>query len=344
MEEKINFGIIGCSRISESSTIPAILESPYANLVNVGSRTISKAKDFSEKFGCRKFGTYDDVLDDEEVDAVYISVPVGLHEKWTILAAKAGKHILCEKSSTDSYESAKRMISISRKNNVRLMEGFMFRFHPSHHKVLEIIKEKKLGELYFFQSWYGFPPISKEDIRYKQELGGGILNDAGCYPICASRIIFGKEPEYVICNLRIDKENQVDEKASIFLIFDDGNVAQMNVGYGLFYQSVYRIWGTEGSLSLSRAYNIPKNMSPTITISTKEKIFDKQITPVNHFKLMLDEFCKEILKIGNNLFDFEKDLLNQAKIMEAARISHKKKCMIKIADLEEITSDVNHEI
>jgi len=115
MKRKIRFGIIGCSRIADSSTIPAILESQYAEIEFIGSRTTTKAKKFAKKFGCKKFGDYKDVLNDDRVDAVYISVPVGLHEKWSIHAAKAGKHILCEKSSTNSYESAKRMVSESKK-------------------------------------------------------------------------------------------------------------------------------------------------------------------------------------------------------------------------------------
>ena len=139
MKRKTRFGIIGCSRISDLSTIPAILESQYAELEFIGSRTTAKAKKFAKKFDCKKYGTYEEALKDNQVDAVYISVPVGLHEKWSILAARAGKHILCEKSSTDSYESAKKMVSESKKNNVRIMEGFMFRF-PIHSKSIKFGK------------------------------------------------------------------------------------------------------------------------------------------------------------------------------------------------------------
>ena len=118
MKKKIRFGIIGCSQIANSSTIPAILESRFAELEFVGSRTNSKAKKFARKFDCEKYGTYEDVLNDNQVDAVYISVPIGLHEKWSILAAKAGKHILCEKSISDSFKSAKKMVSESKKYNI----------------------------------------------------------------------------------------------------------------------------------------------------------------------------------------------------------------------------------
>ena len=143
MKKKIRFGIIGCSRIAESSTIPAILESKFAEIEIIGSRTGAKAKKIAKKFDCKKYGNYDDVLKDSNVDAVYISTPVGLHEKWAIRAAKHGKHILCEKSATSSFSSAKKIISEAKKNRVRIMEGFMFRFHPSIEKVREIIDKKK---------------------------------------------------------------------------------------------------------------------------------------------------------------------------------------------------------
>ncbi|EPA05302.1 Gfo/Idh/MocA family protein [Candidatus Nitrosarchaeum limnium] len=332
MKRKIRFGIIGCSRISDSSTIPAIIESQYAELEFIGSRTTAKAKRFAKKFDCKKYGTYEEVLKDNQVDAVYISVPIGLHEKWSIRAARAGKHILCEKSSTSSYESAKKMVSESKKNNVRIMEGFMFRFHPSILKISYLVNKKTIGKIFSFQSRYGFPSISKKDIRYQKKLGGGILNDAGCYPICASRILFNEEPKSIYCNLITDKKYKIDEFANILLIFKDGKVAEMNVGYGLFYQSIYEIWGSKGMISLSRAYNIPPNMSASLKINT-EKIMEIKIKPENHFKLMIDSFSKEIQGQRKHSFNFERDLLNQARIMEAGRRSSQQKRMINISEI-----------
>ncbi len=332
MKRKIKFGIIGCSRIADSSTIPAILESKYAELEFIGSRTTVKAKKFAKKFDCKKYGNYEELLDDSEVDAVYISVPIGLHEKWSIRAARAGKHILCEKSSTNSYESAKRMVLESKKNNVRMMEGFMFRFHPSIQKVSDFINNKTIGKIFSFQSRYGFPSISKKDIRYQKKLGGGILNDAGCYPICASRILFNEEPKSVYCNLISNKKYGIDEFANILLTFKDGKIAEINVGYGLFYQSIYEIWSSKGMLSLSRAYNIPADMSASLKINT-EKVIDMNLKPVNHFKLMIDNFSKEIQRVGTSNFNFEEDLLKQARIMEAARKSNRENRRINISQI-----------
>lgn len=334
MQKKIRFGIIGCSRIAENSTVPALMISQYAELVHVGSRVNEKAERFASKFNCKKYGTYQDVLSDKDVDAVYISTPVGLHEEWTINAAKAGKHIICEKSSTVSYSSAKIMVETAKQNNVRLMEGFMFRFHPSHKRVLETINNGTLGKIFSFHGMYGFQAVPKTDIRYKKELGGGILNDAVCYPICASRIVFHNEPIGVSCYLQMDKQTGIDERAIVTLSYGQEQFAQMIVGYGLFYQSLYSIWGTEGFLKLSRSYNIPPDMPASLTINSTKENKELTIKPQNHFLLMVDGFCKEILGMESATFDFESDLLKQARVMQAARMANTKNRFVEISEIK----------
>ena len=334
MSDKSRIGIIGCSTIANGSTIPAILKSDNCKLAFVGSRSYDKAKKIAQEFGCEKYGSYEDVLDDSNVDAVYISTPVGTHEEWVIKSAQAGKHVLCEKSSTISFDAAKKMIRSCKENNVRLMEGFMFRFHPSHRKVKEIINNGIIGNLFSFSSRYGFPPVSKDNIRYDKSLGGGILNDAGCYPINASRMLFGSEPEGILCSLIMDREKQVDTKATIFMDFNNGRYSQSAVGYDLFYQSTYSLWGSNGSLSLTRAYNVPPDMHVTLDVianNFQEKI---SIDTADHFKIMINSFCDEIHNPNSLQYNFEEDLLNQARVMEAARISNKEKRYVRIDEVK----------
>ena len=333
MHTKIRFGIIGCSRIAEGSTIPAIKNSELADVIAIGSRSMEKGKQFAKKFNCQYYGSYDDILKRKEVDAVYISLPVGLHEEWVIKAAEAGKHILCEKSSTTSFESACKMVSACRQNKVRIMESFMFRFHPQHKKVIELIRDGILGKIFLFNGLYGFPSISHMDIRYNKELGGGILNDAGCYPICASRIIFEKEPVDVKCDLFMDRDKQVDIKANLCLKYDDDQFAQMTVGYDLFYQSTYSVWGSDGTLRLTRAYNIPSDMKAALILNSSKYTDEISIEPYNHYLLMVNSFCKEIIKNSSSDFNFEEDLLNQARVMEAARISSKEHRFVEILEV-----------
>lgn len=329
--QKLQFGVLGCSRIAESSVIPAILESNYSELQIIGSRSKQKAENYAQKFSCQNYGSYQDVLD-SDVDVVYVSLPVGLHEEWSIKAAKAGKHILCEKSSTVSFKSANMMVDACKENNVRIMEGFMFRFHPQHQKVLEFINRGTLGKVFAFHGCYGLPPIPYDDIRHSKELGGGVLNDAACYPICASRIVFQAEPVEISCYLDIDKKSQVDTKANIGMKYDQNRFASLLVGYDLFYQSTYAVWGSAGMLKLNRSYNIPSNMNAMMTFSA-DKVEDIIIPAHDHYLLMVNSFCNEINGNAACGFNFEDDLLRQAKVMDAARLSYKENRFVPISEI-----------
>jgi len=327
----LKFGVIGCSRIAKRSVIPAIIKSEYAELEIIGSRSTDKAKEFSKEFNCEKFGTHEDVISDDSVDVVYISTPISTHEEWSIKATVAGKHVYVEKSSTFDYDSARKMVESAKENNVRLMEGFMFRFHPQHQKVKELINEGKIGEVKYFNGIFGFPAFPKGDIRYDYCVhGGGFLNDSGCYPICASRIIFNEEPLRVYC-----KQNHVsgnngltDVSGSAILSYENGKTATITYSNGSYYQAKYEVWGTDGVISLDRAYSVPPDFTTKITLQynaennwdgRKNEIFE--IEPKDHFLEMLDAFCMEITGTKKASFDFEQELLNQAKVMTATNLA-----------------------
>ena len=336
----LKFGIIGCSRIAKKSVIPGILKSKFAEVEIIGSRTPKKSKEFSNEFNCKKFGTYDDIISDKSVDAIYISTPIGTHEEWAIKAASAGKHVYCEKSSTSSFESAQRMIECAKQNNVRMMEGFMFRFHPQHEKIIKLIGENQIGNIISFSSHFGFPAFPKGDIRYQKELGGGFLNDSGCYPICASRMIFDEEPIGVSCDMSIDKNSGVDLKGMSLMKYEDGKTALLSYGNGNYYQAKYDVWGEKGIISSNRAYSVPSDFLTKIDIqystennwdSRKNEVYE--IKPTDHFVRMIDDFCLEITDEKRSSFNFEKELLSQAKVMEAHRMSFKEKKFINIDEI-----------
>lgn len=332
---KIRFGVLGCSRISERSMIPAILNSEYAELKMIGSRSHEKGKEFCKKFNCQKHASYEEVVKSDDIDAVYISLPIGLHEEWALKAAEAGKHILCEKSSTTSYASALRMVEASQRNKVRLMEAFMFRFHPQHQKISELIHSGTLGNVFSFNGFYGFPPVPSTDIRYNASLGGGVLNETGCYPICASRLVMNEEPLGAICNLYKDNDKQVDVKGHLSLFFNSDKVAHISFSFEHYYQLSYKIWGTKGIVELKRAYAIPPNVPTTIFLNSNNTDSQINVDPSDHFSLMVNAFCKEISGIERN-YSFENDLLMQVKIMELARKSNMEK---KIAYMDELSHD-----
>ena len=336
----IKIGIIGCSRIAKRSVIPAIIKSKYAEIEIIGSRSKDNAKEFCKEFNCKKFGTYEDVIKDKSVDAVYISTPIGTHEELAIRAASEGKHVYCEKSSTTSFESAKKILNTVKQNNVRIMEGFMFRFHSQHQKVRELITNNKIGEIISFNGIFGFPKFPEDDIRYNKNLGGGFLNDAGCYPICASRMIFQDEPISVSANLSIDSKTGVDIRGTSFLTFKNEKIASITYGNGMYYQSKYNIWGTNGVIDLERAYSVPIDFETNLKIEYSEsddwkskKNENFKINPMDHFLEMINDFCLEISNQKKSLFNFEEDLKNQAKLMEAHRISSNKKKMVFLDEI-----------
>jgi len=330
---KIRFGVIGCSRVAKKAMFSAIKDAEMAELGMIGSRSKKRALECCKKFGCDSYGNYDDVVRNDEIDAVYISLPVGLHEEWTIKAAKAGKHVLCEKSSTTSFESAKKMITACKKNNVRLKEGFMFRYHPQHRKVVSFIKEGLLGNLLMFHGCFGFPFPEDNDQKLKRDLGGGTLNDSAAYPIYASRMLFNEEPISIVCKLKMDTKLGIDTKADILLNYPNGKVAFISSAFGAYFQSTYGLWGSKAYLSMERAYAVSKDMKTSIFINRDDKISKIIIEPEDHFKLMVDDFCREILKEKKSKKDFEKDLLSQARVMEVARISNRERRIVNISEL-----------
>ncbi len=325
--EPLKFGIIGCSRIANRSVIPAIIKSEFAELEIIGSRSTDKAKQFASEFNCEKSGTYEDVISDDSVDVVYISTPIDTHAKWSNKATAAGKHVYVEKTATYDLKSAKEMVESAKENNVRLMEGFMFRFHPQHQKVKELIKEGKIGDIKSFNGVFGFPAFPKGDIRYDS----GFLMDSGCYPISASRMIFDEEPLGVSCIQKKIPESSVDVGGSAILFYENGKTATITYSNGSYYQAKYEVWGTDGVISLDRAYSVPPDFTTKVTLHYNiENNWDGrrtetfEIEPKDHFLEMLDAFCMEITGTKKAPFNFEQELLNQAKVMFAASSSENK--------------------
>ena len=330
MKSKIKFGIIGCSSIAQKSTIPAIVTSKNSVLEMIGSRSISKAKKFAKEFDCSKFGSYDDVLNNQNIDAVYISLPMSMHEEWSIKAAKSKKHILCEKSATLSYNSAKKIVKECKNNNVKIMENFVFKFHPQQKKILELIKKNTIGDIHTFSSKYGFNlSCSKKNFRFNKKFGGGVLNDVGCYLISASMFIFKDIPISIFCNLETNNKLNIDIRGSILLTFPKNKSALLAFGYHNYFQSTYDVWGTKGLIKVERAFNITKDMKPIISLNQNDKIKKILIPTANQFQLTIDNFCAKI-KNNTKTYNFEKEFLNQALIMDAARKSSAQNSTIQI--------------
>jgi len=331
---KIRFGILGCSRVAQKGMLPAICGSGMAELGMIGSRSAEKAKEISSRFNCTAFGTYEDVINNKKIDAVYVSLPNGLHEKWSIKATEAGKHVLCEKPATTSYASAKRMVASARKNKTRLLEGYMFRYHPQHAKAISLIKEGILGELIRFEGVFGYPMPERSSTMMQKELSGGSFYGSAGYPVSASRMVFNEEPISVFCRLIIDSESGVDIKTEIMLEYPNNKFALASSVFGSYFQSTYSVLGTKACVRVARAYAVPKDRKTKIFLDADDEVREIGIEPADHFQIMLEDFFKEILRGAEGSKKYEDELLLQARVMEAAKLSDKEKRIVKISEIQ----------
>jgi D-xylose 1-dehydrogenase (NADP+, D-xylono-1,5-lactone-forming) len=191
----VNWGVLGVARVAEKVMVPGIQRSGNGMVHAVASRTPEKAVEFAQRVGARvAYGSYEELLRDDLVQAVYIALPNSLHKEWTVRAAEAGKHVLCEKPMATRYADAVEMVDACRRNGVVLMEAFAHRFHPQNVAVKCIVDEDGIGEPTGFVAVHSSSPPQQGDIRLSKELDGGVLADKGCYCVNTARLMLGTEP------------------------------------------------------------------------------------------------------------------------------------------------------
>jgi len=316
----VKFGIIGCSSIARRRFLPSLLATNSAKLEFVGSRDIVKAEQLAREFNCTKWGTYESVLTDPNIDAVYISTPPALHEQWVRAAAENHKHILCEKPAFLNRATAVDLIEFCRRQNVRLMEGYMFAYHPQHAIVQSQMASGRIGEPRFCQSEFFMPQPAAVSFRLKRELGGGIFVDATGYPVAAAMLLFNAAPISVFCEIETDAAD-VDSSVSMILHFPENKTAHIRTAYGLHYRSRYSIFGSQGRIEALRAFAVPPEMKTEIIVETDSGTENIIVPPVDQFRLMIEDFCAQISS-SNKSWALEEKLLRQHTVMEAARRSH----------------------
>jgi len=312
--KKIKIGVIGCANVAEKYMMPAIKATNEFELIAAASRTIEKAETFAEKFSCEAIEGYANLINRDDIDAVYIPLPTGLHEEWIIEALKKGKHVLSEKSLTTSYASAERIINEAERRQLLVMEDFMFPYHRQHAFVEGLIRDGAIGDIHFLKSSFGFPPRGKDDIRYNKGLGGGALLDAGGYVVKAARLFLGPELETGGAFLKYDDRLDVDIYGGAILKNNKDQIAHVSFSFNNYYQCSYEIWGTKGKITADRAFTPPPNFAPTIMLEQQDHKQEFVIKPDNHFINILKEFYRAIKEK-----DFHRhwnDALLQANLLE----------------------------
>ena len=244
--EKVRFGIISCAGIAKKRFIPAIAEASNAVLVAVASRNLEKARQFaSENQIPAACGSYEALLSQEDIDAVYIPLPNGLHKAWAIKAMEQGKHVLCEKPLAPTQKDCEELAAVAHSNGVILMEAFMYRFHPLTEFVIQQVQNGELGDIHAIQACFSFVLDDPDNVRFQPDLAGGSVMDVGCYGINCTRTFFHEEPEAVSAIAHYSKP-RVDDRMTIFAQFRSGKQARIICGFSSQAPEGYMISGSKG--------------------------------------------------------------------------------------------------
>ncbi len=313
MNRKIRWGVLGNAKIGREKVIPAMQRGEHSVVTALASRDREKALAVCEGLGIGKvYGSYEELLADPEVDAIYNPLPNDLHVPWSIRAAEAGKHVLCEKPIALSAAEGQELIAARDRYGVKMGEAFMARTHPQWLRAREIVQSGGIGELRLMTCVFSYFNRDGKNIRNLVSAGGGALMDIGCYPVTLSRMIFGAEPVRVASKVERDPEFGTDRLTSAILEYEAGQCVfscstQMNP-----YQRVI-VFGTKGRVELEIQYNAMPNRPMRVVVETGGV---EEMPVCDQYTIQGDLFSRAILEDGAVPVPLE-DALANMKVIEA---------------------------
>ncbi|MFD9893906.1 Gfo/Idh/MocA family protein [Amycolatopsis sp. NPDC059027] len=319
----VRFGVLGCADIAARRMIPALLAEPDARLVAVASRTGEKASQFAGRFGCDAVTGYEHLLEREDVEAVYLPLPLMMHAEWIERALLAGKHVLAEKPLCADHDTAVRLFGLARERGLLLFENFMFLHHSQHAAVAELLADGVIGELRGFSSVFTIPPKPETDIRYQPGTGGGMLLDVGGYVLRAAARFLGPGLTVAGAVLRRSRRHGVVISGGILLQTPDGVPAQLTFGAEHAYRTTYELSGSSGRLGVDRAFTPPETYQPTIWIQRQDHREERTL-PADHQFVNVVRLFAGAVRSGGGLEPHTTGSLNHALLVDqvtgAARV------------------------
>jgi predicted dehydrogenase len=296
MKNKIRWGILSTAKIGTLKVIPAMQISKYCDVSAIASRDMASAKKAAAGLNIPKaYASYEELLADPDIDAVYNPLPNHLHVPWSVKALEAGKHVLCEKPIALSSAEACLLTEAARKYpHLKIMEAFMYRFHPQWEKAKELVNSGAIGTLKTIHSFFSYHNADPSNIRNQADIGGGGLMDIGCYCISLSRFIFDREPDKVIGIIELDPVLKTDRLASGILDFSIGTSTFTCSTQLAPYQRVH-ISGTAGRLEIEIPFNTPPDKPCKLWLQTDEAIKEIVFEVCDQYTLQCDEFSFSIL-------------------------------------------------
>lgn len=315
--QKVKWGILSTAKIGREKVIPAMQKGALCDITAIASRNITTAKEEANKLNIpQAYGSYEELLNDTEIDAIYIPLPNHMHVEWAIKCLEANKHVLCEKPIGLTSAEAQQLVEEAGKYpHLKVMEAFMYRFHPQWQHAKKLVDEGTIGELKTIQSFFSYYNADPNNIRNKKEAGGGGMMDIGCYCISLSRFLFHKEPQRVFGTVEVDSQLQTDRIASGILDFTNGTSTFTCSTQLMPYQRV-NILGTEGRIEIEIPFNAPPDKETVIWHHSKSGPGKIVFNPVDQYTLQGDVFSKCILDDTPVPFAIE-DAVNNMKVIEA---------------------------
>ena len=313
----VRWGVLGAASIALRKAIPGMQKSALAQVDAIASRDIGKARAAANELGIpRAYGSYEELIDDPDIEAIYNPLPNHLHVPWAIRAAERGKHVLCEKPIALTAREARELLAVRDRTGVQVGEAFMLRTHPQWLKVKEIVDSGRIGELRLVSGHFSYYRRDPADVRSRVEWGGGALMDVGCYPITISRWLFGAEPTEVVGLIDRDPEMGIDRLTSGLLRFEKGQATFSCAMQLVAFQAV-QIFGTTGRIAAS-FHSMPDDETRILVDDGSDLkgggIETITFQPVDQFSLQADRFSAAIRGMGTVPVSLEDAIGNMAVI------------------------------
>ena len=320
MTGKVNWGILGAAGIARKRMLPAMRDCKLAQAVAVGSRSLEKSQVLAKEFGIPKaYGSYEELINDPEIEVIYNALPNQLHVEWSIRSASRGKHVLCEKPLARTVAEARRLLEARDEYNVKVGEAFMVRTHPQWLRTDELIRAGHIGKLRSAVGLFGYFNVSPENVRNSPEFAGGALMDIGCYMVKMSRFIFGAEPMRVNACVERDPSFKTDRLTSAILEFPTGQ-SIFTVSTQMNYFRRMTFLGTEGRIEVEVPFNAPTEKPCRLILDDGKELYaggsqQVELIPVcNQFTIQADLFSKAVRGEGEVPNSMEDAVCNTAVI------------------------------
>jgi predicted dehydrogenase len=320
-KEKVKWGVLGTASIAVRKVIPAMQQGKWCEIAAIASREPGKAEKSAKDLGIAKhFGSYEALLADSQIEAVYIPLPNHLHVPWSIKAAEAGKHVLCEKPISLTAAEARTLLAVRDRTGVKMGEAFMVKTHPQWLRTLELMRSGRIGELRAIVGVFSYFNRDPKNVRNVPEWGGGGLMDIGCYTIITSRFIFGEEPTRVMGLIEYDPEFKTDRLASALLDFPSGQATFTCSTQLVPYQRM-QFLGTKGRIEVEIPFNAPVEKETRIFVDDGRDVFGGGVTsetfPIcNQYTIQGDVFSRAIRGEGEVPSSIE-DAIKNMTVIEA---------------------------